>query len=185
MKCGDLMKIELEWVAGTSSVRDAARLMRDRSIGFLLVSDPAPDHQVGVVTDRDLAIRVCAEGLDTASTPIGRVATTGIVSCGENEDLDDVEKRMGDTQKSRIVVTNAEGDIVGVLSLADILRGDNVRRAVRTANAVSSREGNGPHEPIEGIHLTPSTPEDEERAMNGPHIAIGGTHGGSMKEFPT
>lgn len=184
MKCGELMKRELEWVTGATSVLDAARLMRDRSVGFLLISNPLATEDVGVVTDRDLAIRVCAEGLDASTTPIGQVATTGVVSCTEEEELATVEERMGEAQKSRILVTDSGGRIVGVLSLTDILRGDGARRAVRTANAVLSREADGPHAPLESIRLTASTPEDEELAMNRQPVPIVGAHRGSMKEFP-
>ena len=184
MTCSDLMNRQVEWVAGSSTVLEAARLMRDRSVGLVLVSDPVPGESIGVVTDRDLAVRACAEALDCAQTTVGRVATLGIVSCRDDDALQDAEERMGDAQKSRIVVMSSTGQVVGVLSLTDIMRGDGARRAVRTANAVLAREVTA-HAPVESIHLTASTPEDEEAAASRDHMVIGGARTGSMKEFPS
>ena len=53
MKCRDLMNPEVLWIAGAASARKAASLMRDQSVGFLLVSGPAPQQFAGVITDRD------------------------------------------------------------------------------------------------------------------------------------
>lgn len=184
MRCGDLMNTDIEWIPGSASVQEAAQRMRDLSLGFLLVSDPVPDQAAGVITDRDVAVRVCAEGLDPRSTRVGQVATIGLVACSQDQDLSAAEQLMGETQKSRLVVTSASGEVVGVLSLTDILRGDGARRAVRTANAVLARDADGPHAPLESIHLTPSTVEDEDEAANRDHLVVGGGHRGSMKEFP-
>jgi CBS domain-containing protein len=178
------MNREFERVSGTATVLEAARLMRDRSVGILVVLGPLPDHPTGVVTDRDLAIRVCAEGLDPNRTLVDQVATVGLVSSSEQEDLEDAEARMGEAQKSRLVITDTTGQIVGVLSLTDILRGDRAGRAVKTANAVLARETT-PHAPLSSIHITPSTPEEEDAAArHADPLVLGGHRGSSMKEFP-
>ena len=184
MKCQDLMKTDLKWVPGIATVLDASRLMRDHSVGFLFISDPVPGRAVGVVTDRDLAIRVCAEGLDPRQARVGDVATLQLVVCNSGEDLEVAEARMAETQKSRLVITDDNGRIAGLLSLTDILRGDRPGRAVKAANAVLSREAAGPHEPLENIRLTPSTPEDEEETSHRETVMVGGDHRGSMSEFP-
>jgi CBS domain-containing protein len=184
MKCQDLMKTELQWVPGTATVLEASRLMRDRSLGFLFVSNPVPDREVGVVTDRDLAVRACAEGLDPKEARVGDVASLNLVTCVAHEDLSVAEARMGAAQKSRLVIVNDDGKIIGLLSLTDLLRGDRGGRAVKTANTVLAREAGAPHAPLESIHLTPSTPEDEEAALNRQTVMLGGNHGGSTREFP-
>lgn len=184
MKCRDLMSTDLQWVAGTASVLDASRLMRDHSLGFLLVSDPVAGRPVGVVTDRDLAIRVCAEGLDPREARVGDVATLDLVACTDGEDLKVAEARMSGSQKSRLVIVDDGGRIVGLLSLTDILRGERGGRALETANAVLSREAGGPHPPLESIHLTPSTPADEDQAVSSETVMVGGDHRGSTREFP-
>ena len=73
MKCHDLMS-DVVWLPGTASVPDASRVMKDRSVGLLLVSDPVPGRLAGVVTDRDLVIRVCAEGLNPRDARVSMTA---------------------------------------------------------------------------------------------------------------
>lgn len=184
MKCRDLMKTDLQWVSGDTTVLDAARFMRDSTLGFLLVTDPVPGRKAGVVTDRDLAVRVCAEGLDPRTTRVGDVASLELVVGGVEEDLDLAEQRMGVAQKARLVIVDDQSTIVGLLSLTDILRGDYTRRAVNTANAVLTREARSPHQPLESIHLTPSTPDEEEAAHQQRTALLGGNHRGSTSEFP-
>jgi CBS domain-containing protein len=184
MKCRELMRVDLQWVSGDATVLDAARLMRDRSLGFLLVSDPVPGRAVGVVTDRDLAIRACAEGLDSRTARVGDVATLELVACTDSADLKVAEARMSESQKSRLIIVNDDRQIVGLLSLTDVLRGDRGGRAVDTANAVLSREAGGPHAPLESIHLTASTVAEEEEAAKRETVMVGGDHRGSTREFP-
>jgi signal-transduction protein with cAMP-binding, CBS, and nucleotidyltransferase domain len=184
MKCRDLMSTDLVWVPGTASVFDAARVMRDRSVGLLLVSEPTPGRAAGVVTDRDLVIRVCAEGLNPRDQRVGGAATVDLVSCTDGEDLAVAEARMTDAQIARLVIVDDARRIVGLLSLTDILRGERGGRALKTANAVLSREAEGPHAPLESIHLTPSTRADEEEAAKSETVMVGGDHRGSTREFP-
>ena len=184
MKCNELMSTDVIWVPGTASVLDASRLMRDRSVGLLLVSDPVPGHVVGVVTDRDLVIRACAEGLDCREAHVGDVATLNPVTSAESDDLTVAEARMTESQKARLVIVDDSRRIVGVLSLTDILRRERGGRALKVANAILSREAEGPHPPLESIHLTASTPTDEEDAAKSETVMVGGDHRGSMREFP-
>src|SRR5262249_22755178 len=145
MKCQDLMNLNLQWVAGDDSVLAAARLMRDQSIGFLLVAaEHYPGHAVRVVTDRDLALRLCAAGRSSRMTRVSEIATREVMTCFELEDLKVAEQKMRDTQKSRLVVVDGLGRAVGVLSLTDILFGDSAGRALRTAKGVLDREATVP-----------------------------------------
>jgi CBS domain-containing protein len=183
MKCRDLMNPEILWIPGTASVRQAASLMRDQSVGFLLVSGLTPEQFAGIVTDRDLAIRACAEGLSPDDTPVSAVATSDVVVCSDIEDLTRAEQRMRDSQKSRLLVLNRYGHPIGMLSLTDILHGDRGWRALKTARGVLRHEAEVPHRPVESITLTPSTAEDEALATRPRRIRTGSWRI-SMKEFP-
>ena len=183
MKCQDLMNPEVLWISGEASVREAASLMRDQSIGVLLVKGSSPGEFAGIVTDRDLAIRACAQGLSVDDTPVSAVTTREVIVCLDVEELKSAEERMRNAQASRLVVVNPSGHPVGFLSLTDILHGDRGWRALKTARGVLRHEAEVPHPPVESIKLTPSTPEDEEAAMR--HQTVHATsRGGSMKEFP-
>lgn len=184
MKCRDLMHIDLQWVPGSASAREVARIMRDRSLGFLLVHGGGPGQLAGVVTDRDLAVRVCAGDQRPEDVKIIDIATTDVVSCEENQSLKEAEAKMRAEQKSRLIVVNATGQAVGILSLTDILLGDSPRRAIKTARGVLAREAVGPHTPIEQIKLTPSTPEDEEAASRQTSVTVGRRVDNTTKEFP-
>ena len=184
MKCRDLMHIDLQWVSGSASACAAARLMRDHSMGLLLVSDDAPGHAAGVVTDRDLALRVCAEDRLPGAVNVIDVATTDVIACDEDDDLEIAEQTMRGEQKSRLVVLNKQGHAVGILSLTNILFGDRPGRAIKTAQAVLAREVEGPHAPVERIKLTPSTPEDEEAVSHQQSAMTGRTVSNNVKMFP-
>ncbi len=184
MKCGDLMHMDLQWVPSNASAREVAGIMRDRSLGFLLVFGSSPGQLAGVVTDRDLAVRVCTGDKRSDDVKIIDIATKDVIVCAEGDDLKDAEKKMMEEQKSRLVVVNAEDQAVGILSLTDILLGDRPGRAIKTARGVLAREAEGPHTPIEQIKLTPSTAQDEEIASHQGSVTIGRTLGTSVKEFP-
>jgi len=191
MKCRNIMNVDPEWISGGATVLEAAQVMRDRTVGMLLVFDAAlgttagPGRLRGVITDRDLATRVCADDKRASQTLISDVATTDIVTCRADEELKDAEERMQKTERSRLVVTDQGGEPVGVLSLSDIFRYESHRRAVKTARGVLAREARGQQTPPDRIRLTPSTPADEEAAMRQPSVMVGGSHNDSMKVFPT
>ncbi len=100
------------------TVRDAARLMRDESIGFVPICN-ASDEPVGALTDRDLAIRVLAEGR-TPDEKVGACMTRDVIRCRSGDDVRDAERLMREERKSRVMVCDEDGKIAGVISLADI-----------------------------------------------------------------
>lgn len=102
------------------SVRTCAAMMRDQEIGFAPVCDAA-GKPVGTITDRDLAIRVLAEGL-SGDEPVARFMTRDVVACQLGDDLRDAERLMRERQKSRIMVCDEAGRLKGVISLADVAR---------------------------------------------------------------
>ena len=96
------------------SVEACARMMRDNHVGFVPVVD-GRGQVVGVVTDRDLAVRVLAEDLP-AETPVGEVMTRDVRICRFDDDVESAERKMASTRKSRLVVTDDGGRCVGVIS---------------------------------------------------------------------
>lgn len=183
MKCRDLMNMNLQWVPAAATVAEAARIMRDQSLGFLLVSG-APGEAVGVLTDRDIAIRCCAEARRPDEVLVADIASKPILTCDHDENLAVAEAIMMEGAKSRLVIVDEIGRAAGVLSLTDILFHDRTRRAVKTARGVLGREAEGAHQPIETIKLTPSTPDEEARAVRQRSALHGGWWDTTVKLFP-
>jgi CBS domain-containing protein len=101
-------------------VADAAKLMRDEDVGLAPVVE---GHRlVGTLTDRDIAIRVVAEGKDPASTPVRVVASTEVVTVNPEQDLDEALGLMAQHQVRRVPVVEQDGRLVGMVAQADIAR---------------------------------------------------------------
>lgn len=101
-------------------VAEAAKLMRDEDVGLAPVVEG--DRLVGTLTDRDIAIRVVAEGKDPASTSVREVASTDVVTVGPEQDLDDALSLMAQHQVRRVPVVEQDGRLVGVVAQADVAR---------------------------------------------------------------
>lgn len=138
MRCQEIMKKPVVSCQETEVVQAAALKMRDGNIGFLPVCS-AEGRVVGILTDRDIALRLCAEGLDVRTTPIGQIMTRRIIACRPGDDIRLVEGLMARNQKSRILIVDEAARPVGVVSLSDIARHDRVF-AGETMRQVSSRE---------------------------------------------
>jgi CBS domain-containing protein len=101
-------------------VADAAKLMRDEDVGLAPVVEG--DRLVGTLTDRDIAIRVVAEGKDPASTPVREVASTDVVTVTPEQNLDEALSLMAQHQVRRVPVVEQDGRLVGVVAQADVAR---------------------------------------------------------------
>ncbi len=145
MRCRDLMKREVARCTEDLTVEACARMMRDNNVGFLPVVD-GERQVVGVITDRDLALRVVAEGR-APDTAVGQVMTRDVRICHPEDTLQDAERRMGALRKSRLVVADDEGRCVGVISLSDVAQADSRRRAGGVLKAVTRREASMPPGP--------------------------------------
>ncbi len=139
MRCRDVMLNLVYTCPENDSVLECARKMRDEKIGFIPVT--AADGQlVGVLTDRDIAVRVVAEN-KPLTTPVRQVMSVGgLVTCTPDDDLLFLEKRMASEKKSRAVVLE-KGRLVGVISLSDIARREtSIRRTGALLRDVTQRE---------------------------------------------
>jgi CBS domain-containing protein len=138
MRCQEIMKQDIQCVTRTESVQEAATRMRDQNIGFL----PVCDRQMkvlGTITDRDLAIRILADGRP-ASTPVEQVMGQDVIACRPEDELSDAETLMARHHKSRIMCIDESGRLVGVISLSDLAHRDAGARVARTLKEVTERE---------------------------------------------
>lgn len=118
MKAKDLMTQNPEIISPETTLKKAAEKMRDQDIGFLPIGEN--DRLIGVITDRDLAIRGVAEGKDPNKSTVRDVITDEIRYCMENDTLDKVADMMSNLKIRRLAVLNDNKRIVGVISLGDV-----------------------------------------------------------------
>jgi CBS domain-containing protein len=137
MLCSELMKPALTCREDDPVVK-AAGLMRDRGIGFVPIVD-GQGRALGVLTDRDLALRVVAEGRD-AGVPCGSVMTLEPIVCRAGETLHHAERLLMEARKWRLVVTDEAGRCVGVVSLSDIAQAEGRYRTGKVLQDVIQRE---------------------------------------------
>lgn len=139
MKCREVMRSPVLTCTENQTVGACARLMRDQEVGFVPIVDRS-QRLVGVLTDRDLTLRVLAEGL-SAKTPVTKVMSgTMLVTCGPDDDLAIAESRMSRAQKSRIVVVDENKFVAGVISLSDVAQVEEMLHGGRVLQAVTRRE---------------------------------------------
>jgi len=121
MKCSEVMTDNPVCCLPNDSVGQAARVMRREHIGPMpVVSDERTKEIIGIVTDRDLAIKVVAESRDPNRTTVGDVMTHTIVVCREDDDLTSAIAAMEEYQIRRIPVIDHGGHLVGIISRADV-----------------------------------------------------------------
>jgi CBS domain-containing protein len=138
MRCEEIMKRDLECVSPRDTVEDAASRMRDENIGFLPVCDQSK-KVLGTLTDRDIAVRLVA-GKKSGSTLVEDIMTREVIACRPQDDLRKAETLMAENHKSRIMCIDADGSLVGVISLSDLAQHERGARASETLQQVSERE---------------------------------------------
>lgn len=103
------------------TVATVARLMKDNDIGPVpIVEGKTSKRLVGIVTDRDLALKVVAEGRDPSSTQVRDVMTKDVVTCRVDEAVEDTLQAMSKNQLRRILVVDENDMLVGIIAQADI-----------------------------------------------------------------
>jgi CBS domain-containing protein len=98
----------------------AAKMMRDEDVGLAPIVEG--QQLVGTLTDRDITIRVVAEGKDAQTTTVREVATTRLVTIDPNQDLDEALRLMAKNQVRRLPVVEEDGRLAGVVAQADVAR---------------------------------------------------------------
>jgi CBS domain-containing protein len=131
----ELMTVKPRTVKAGDSVVEAAKLMRGEDAGIAPIVDG--DRLVGVVTDRDIAIRVVAEGRDPQSTKVEEVASQNVVTIDPQQDLDEALRLMAQHQLRRLPVVEEDGKLVGIVAQADVARHADAERTGRVVEEIS------------------------------------------------
>lgn len=117
MKISEIMTRDVCLVAPNQTVREAATMMSDRDVGSVLVGND--DRLVGIVTDRDIALRAVAKG-QGPETRIADVMSEKVRYCFDDEEVDHVARNMADLAVRRLPVVDRDKRLVGVVSLANM-----------------------------------------------------------------
>lgn len=143
MNAQDIMSKDPICVTPDTSLADAARLMKEENIGVVPVVDSEASRRlVGILTDRDIAIRAVAEGRDGTTTSVGHIMTADVRTSTASDSINDVMELMGREQVRRIPVVDDRGALVGIIAQADIvLEANDDRRAEKTVAQISQPTG--------------------------------------------
>ena len=136
MKLNNILTGNVAVVRPDAPLCAAARKMRDLGVGVLPVCDG--DRLVGMLTDRDLAIRAVAEGCNPNTDPVRETMTREIIYCFEDQTPAEAERIMCEKQIRRLPVLNRDKRLVGIVSLGDLATKTGKTRAVgKTLEKVS------------------------------------------------
>ncbi|HEX4974159.1 MAG TPA: CBS domain-containing protein [Steroidobacteraceae bacterium] len=141
MKLKDLCVLDVACCTREVTVSAAARLMRERHTGDVIVVDDADEDRepVGILTDRDIVIEVLAKGRDPDKTTVAEIMATQLVVAGESEDSTQALQRMAAHGVRRIPVVDDERCVVGIITLDDLLR-EQAEQATRLLEVVTKQQ---------------------------------------------
>lgn len=139
MKVKNCMHKGAQWVSPDTSVKEMASAMLEQDIGAIPVGEN--DRLIGMVTDRDIAVRGVANGKDVAALTARDIMTKGIVWCRDSDDLSHAANLMQAKQVRRLPVIDKNKRMVGILSLGDLSHAGTERTIAAAAKAVSDHHG--------------------------------------------
>ena len=138
MRISEVMTTEVETIRADQTARDAASFMLRADAGSIPVCEG--DKVIGMITDRDIAVRGVAEGRGP-DTPVSELMSDGVICAREDEDIDTVAQRMSDEQVRRLPVLDAEERLIGIVSLGDLARETRGETAHEAFEGVSAPGG--------------------------------------------
>lgn len=119
--CSDVMTKNPVCALSGDTVANVAQLMKERDIGPVpIVEDKISKRLIGIVTDRDLALKVVADGRDPNTTMVRDVMTSDVVTCREDDEIETALDAMSSHQLRRILVVDRDDNLVGIIAQADI-----------------------------------------------------------------
>ena len=136
MRVSEAMTRDVRVANPEQSIREVARIMAEIDVGALPVGDK--DRLIGMVTDRDIAVRAVAQG-KSPDTKVRDVMSQNVKYCFEDEDIDHVARNMGDIQMRRLPVVNREKRLVGIVALADVAMKHGPDSAGKAVCGISER----------------------------------------------
>jgi len=144
MKVSDVCTAEVVYCGPGVTALEAARLMRHRHVGdVVVVSNPDNDRiPIGVVTDRDLVVEVLGNGREAAITPLSSLVRTPVVIATDCEDVQEVLERMRTHGVRRVPVVDGRGALVAIVTLDDLLAAllADVQALLETSHRAQRRE---------------------------------------------
>lgn len=138
MRIREAMTRQVRTVTPSSTIRQAALAMAELDVGALPVSEG--DRLVGMVTDRDIAIRAVAAG-KSAESAVSECMSPEVKYCFEDESIEEVAANMADIQVRRLPVVNREKRLVGIVSLADLTTLADAEDAAEALKGISRPGG--------------------------------------------
>jgi len=147
MNVGSVCKRRTITISARADLTEAARLMREHHVGYLIATESEPPRPVGVVTDRDIVISVVAEGADPKSLLVGDVMSEQPVTIGETDSVREALQTMRRMGVRRLPVVGSRGELTGILALDDVL--EIVAREMADVSGTLSNE-----QRIEGVLRT-------------------------------
>jgi len=138
MKVSEVMTRDVQTIRPDQTAREAASFMLRADAGSIPVCDG--DKVVGMITDRDIAVRGVAEGRGP-DTPVSELMSDGIICAREDDDIHEVARRMSEEQVRRLPVLDAEDRLCGIVSLGDLSREARGEAAQQALEGVSAPGG--------------------------------------------
>jgi CBS domain-containing protein len=138
MNVREVMTRDVLLIGPTQTIAEAAKMMADGDTGALPVAEN--DRLIGVITDRDIAIRAVAKRL-SPETAVREAMSKEVLYCYEDEDIEHVAKNMAENQVRRLPVLNREKRLVGIVSIGDLSQRAQPRTAGEAIAGVSRPGG--------------------------------------------
>lgn len=136
MRVADVMSREVELVSPAATIQEAATLMAEYDIGAVLIGEDAVLD--GILTDRDILLRVVVNGLDPTQVKVQEVMSSTLFTCRDNDTVEDAFAEMSERQVRRLPVLDIDGRLVGIVTLSDLGRhGRDPRRASEALRELS------------------------------------------------
>lgn len=134
MNVSEVMTAQVATATPRTTIAQVARTMAEIESGAVPVVDDG--KVVGLITDRDIVLRVVAEGIGL-DTPVSEVMTEGVETCREDDNVADAAAKMGSKQIRRLVVLNGNGGMAGILSLGDVAVDYGAKAVGKTLSEIS------------------------------------------------
>ena len=139
MKVSKCMTRDVELVSPTQTIRDAAQMMAELDAGALPVQQD--DRLVGMITDRDIAVRAVAQG-KSPETPVRDVMSHELLYCFDDQEIEEVSRNMGEVKVRRLPVVNRDKRLVGIISIGDLALKEEQTLTGSTIARISKTGGN-------------------------------------------